>query len=150
MQEIDWAALENATGWAGLVQAAQESAPANERGHAAGRTTSTPAAPSTRQAEELRPTSPLIAPLPKAPSFKVFCMYGVGIATERGYHYVNIDHPDGSQSWRINTLISDASIGLDKGVQNVDGDGTVPTLSLGECSIATTGPVLTGHSCACV
>lgn len=34
--------------------------------------------------------SPLECPLPKAPSLRMFCMYGVGIPTERAYHYQHL------------------------------------------------------------
>ena len=37
--------------------------------------------------------NPLKCPLPKAPSLQMFCMYGVGMPTERAYHYLNLQSP---------------------------------------------------------
>ena len=38
--------------------------------------------------------NPLKCPLPKAPSLKLYCMYGVGMPTERAYSYINMEHPE--------------------------------------------------------
>lgn len=74
-------------------------------------------------------------PLPKAPAFEVYCLYGSGIPTERSYHYLKTEPPpeeaNATEGWRINTLISDQDSGLDRGVQMSDGDGTVPLITLG-------------------
>ena len=35
--------------------------------------------------------NPLRDPWPKAPSMRVYCMYGVGSAAERNYHYHHLD-----------------------------------------------------------
>ncbi len=35
--------------------------------------------------------NPLKCPLPKAPSMHMFCLYGVGIPTERSYYYLNLE-----------------------------------------------------------
>ncbi|KAI8343654.1 Lecithin:cholesterol acyltransferase-domain-containing protein [Chlamydoabsidia padenii] len=35
--------------------------------------------------------NPLEAPLPNAPSMKIYCLYGVGLPTERSYHYAFSD-----------------------------------------------------------
>ena len=42
--------------------------------------------------------NPLQCPLPKAPSMKLYCMYGVGIPTERAYSYINMEDPEVSRS----------------------------------------------------
>jgi len=74
---------------------------------------------------------PTRVPLPKAPGFKVYCFYGVGSPTERGYHYMKT-RQDNKTVWQLNTVAADASSSLESGVQlSPDGDGTVPLLSLG-------------------
>lgn len=35
--------------------------------------------------------NPLKCPLPKAPSMGLYCLYGVGIPTERSYYYLNLE-----------------------------------------------------------
>jgi len=35
--------------------------------------------------------NPLKCPLPKAPSMELYCLYGVGIPTERSYYYLNLE-----------------------------------------------------------
>ena len=35
--------------------------------------------------------NPLQCPLPKAPSMQMYCLYGVGIPTERSYYYLNLE-----------------------------------------------------------
>ena len=35
--------------------------------------------------------NPLKCPLPKAPSMEMYCLYGVGIPTERSYYYLNLE-----------------------------------------------------------
>eukprot|EP00891_Asterochloris_glomerata_P002292 jgi/Astpho2/2292/e_gw1.00040.193.1_t len=67
--------------------------------------------------------NPLKDPWPKAPSMRIYCMYGVGSAAERNYHY---HHLDSTKVGRWATLLLQ-----DKGVQNSDGDGTVPIISTG-------------------
>ena len=37
--------------------------------------------------------NPLKDPLPKAPSMKIYCMYGVGAPAERSYHYQHVKDP---------------------------------------------------------
>ena len=37
--------------------------------------------------------NPLKDPLPKAPSMKIYCMYGVGAPAERSYHYQHVNDP---------------------------------------------------------
>lgn len=38
--------------------------------------------------------NPLKCPLPKAPSLKLYCMYGHGMPTERAYSYLNLETPE--------------------------------------------------------
>lgn len=59
--------------------------------------------------------NPLLSPLPNIP---VFCLYGIGKETERGYVYL------------ANRIFADAE-DIKGGVLLADGDATVPTLSLG-------------------
>lgn len=82
------------------------------------------------------PANPTTTPLPAAPHFKVFCLYGIGTDTERGYHYLKTrkEGPGGiaHTEWSINNLASHPQSGLESGVQlSPNGDGTVPLLSLG-------------------
>lgn len=35
--------------------------------------------------------NPLKCPLPKAPSMQFFCLYGIGLPTERSYYYLNLE-----------------------------------------------------------
>ncbi len=57
---------------------------------------------------------PLTDPLPRAPSLKMYCLYGVGVPTERAYNM----REEGSEL-KIDTIFTS------------DGDGTVPLVSLG-------------------
>jgi phospholipid:diacylglycerol acyltransferase len=75
--------------------------------------------------------NPLESQLPYAPNLKMYCMHGIGKATERGYLYeerenlVNLDMV-------LDTEANDPSSGdLHKGVYRCEGDGTIPLLSLG-------------------
>lgn len=85
-------------------------------------------------------------PLPNAPSMKVYCLYGVGIETERAYYYRrNCDDLvsesneksktcSGSHSdppFVIDTSIQDPERKVQRGIRFADGDGSVPLLSLG-------------------
>jgi len=68
--------------------------------------------------------NPLLAPLPRLPTF---CVYGVNISTERAYYYASDAPAD----------VAGAELGFidherpDGGVVSSDGDGTVPLVSLG-------------------
>ena len=80
--------------------------------------------------------NPLESRLPYAPSLKIYCMYGVGRSTERGYVYRHKDTevpPVDSfvPHWTINTSYSEHSAGIISGVKLSDGDGSVSLLSLG-------------------
>ncbi|WIA16398.1 hypothetical protein OEZ85_013090 [Tetradesmus obliquus] len=86
---------------------------------------------STGGKDEVLPINPVKTPLPHAPHFKLYCMYGVGTPTERGYHYLK-SRRGGATEWSINGMVNDPASGLESGVQlSPDGDGTVPLLSLG-------------------
>jgi len=81
-------------------------------------------------------------PLPKAPSMKVYCLYGVGIETERAYYYkrnqeegINEEptNPNAGNDppFVVDTIVEDTENNIRHGVQYTDGDGTVPLESLG-------------------
>ncbi|KAM0685868.1 phospholipid:diacylglycerol acyltransferase, partial [Conglomerata obtusa] len=62
--------------------------------------------------------------LPHAPDLQIFCLYGIGISTERGYYY----------TIKNGELRIDRKINNEKtknGIILCDGDGTVPTFSCG-------------------
>mmetsp|Transcript_54955 Transcript_54955/g.91339 ORF Transcript_54955/g.91339 Transcript_54955/m.91339 type:complete len:394 (-) Transcript_54955:298-1479(-) len=92
--------------------------------------------------------------LPDSPSTNIYCLYGVGKPAERAYYMKEsnaredqeIGRPFGSSlmvnaeeqqqqqqqpSFQIDYDVHDSSEGVDYGVRLVDGDGTVPLLSLG-------------------
>mmetsp|Transcript_28528 Transcript_28528/g.88281 ORF Transcript_28528/g.88281 Transcript_28528/m.88281 type:complete len:566 (-) Transcript_28528:14-1711(-) len=69
--------------------------------------------------------NPLVAALPRAPSLSVFCIYGVGIETERRYRYTRDGAPDDLSDLGVIDFRDDG------GVDTGDGDGTVPLESLG-------------------
>lgn len=96
--------------------------------------------------EPLTLRDPTVTPLPRAPSLRVFCLYGVGLPSDRALHYTTAE--DGSK--QIKSDVHTPSMGLvcgrrrhivfqnptargqqEHGVLSVDGDGTVPLLSLG-------------------
>ncbi|CAI5709857.1 unnamed protein product [Peronospora destructor] len=82
--------------------------------------------------------NPLETTLPKAPSLKVFCFYGVGKPVERGYTYGGNPPQDANATvngkrvapYVFNTEIHDLPYVKD-GIRYSDGDGTVPLVSLG-------------------
>ncbi|KAJ7947919.1 Phospholipid:diacylglycerol acyltransferase 1 [Quillaja saponaria] len=80
-------------------------------------------------------SNPLEASLPDAPDMEIFCLYGVGIPTERSYIYkLSPSAKCKSIPFRI-----DSSAGgeegscLKRGVYFVDGDETVPSIVLVSC-----------------
>ncbi|TDH66019.1 hypothetical protein CCR75_007525 [Bremia lactucae] len=83
-------------------------------------------------------TNPLTATLPKAPSLKIFCFYGVGKPVERGYTYganpmdKNNVTVNGQRvaPFLFNTDVDDLPY-VKGGIRYSDGDGTVPLISLG-------------------
>jgi phospholipid:diacylglycerol acyltransferase len=76
-------------------------------------------------------------PLPYAPKMKIYCLYGVGIETERAYYYRrNIFHEDNETYLDDPPVILDHTIqdpdqNVYTGIRYVDGDGSVPLVSLG-------------------
>lgn len=98
-----------------------------------------------RKAKREQWHNPIATPLPKAPSMKLYCMYGTGIATERAYFYMSLnDKADSSDEnistcdvspsdppFAIDTSVNDEGGNITYGVKFCDGDGSVPLLSLG-------------------
>ncbi|KAB5542626.1 Lecithin:cholesterol acyltransferase [Coniochaeta sp. 2T2.1] len=74
--------------------------------------------------------NPLETRLPLAPSLRVYCFYGVGKPTERGYFYRS---PESPLTTHLNITIDTALMqgGADHGVILGEGDGTVNLLSTG-------------------
>lgn len=87
-------------------------------------------------------------PLPHAPNMKIYCLYGVGVATERSYYYKhNLGEPrpvsDENRSggmgdskfvdppFVMDTSVEDPDHSVVHGIKYADGDGSVPLLSLG-------------------
>ena len=86
--------------------------------------------------------NPLESRLPNAPNLTIYSLYGIGSDTEKGYEYVGKDaHLDASvqsidakgmpMPWTIDLTMNDPDKNLSFGVYNVEGDGSVPLLSLG-------------------
>jgi len=75
--------------------------------------------------------NPLETRLPLAPSLKIYCFYGVGKPTERGYYY---REPEKAGLSRLNITIDTGLTAdgiVDHGVVMGEGDGTVNLLSTG-------------------
>ncbi|KAK4185278.1 putative phospholipid:diacylglycerol acyltransferase [Podospora australis] len=74
--------------------------------------------------------NPLESRLPLAPSLKVYCFYGVGKPTERGYYYRS---PEAGTLTHLNMTIDTALTHgeVDHGVVMGEGDGTVNLMSTG-------------------
>ncbi|KAH8891667.1 LACT-domain-containing protein [Thozetella sp. PMI_491] len=74
--------------------------------------------------------NPLETRLPLAPSLKVYCFYGVGKPTERGYYYRSPEAPSlTSINMTIDTAYTEG--GIDHGIIMGEGDGTVNLMSMG-------------------
>ena len=81
-------------------------------------------------------TRPLSTPLPAMAKSLVWCTYGVGIPTEVGYYYTAAEESTDNGVYRIATSLSNGT-SVVNGVILADGDGSVPTQSLGRvCSNA--------------
>ena len=81
--------------------------------------------------------NPVSSPLPYAPNMKIYCTYGVGVSTERGYVYkTNLDESKNGTTlsdppFIIDNEYNDPERNISYGVHSGDGDGSVPLLSLG-------------------
>ncbi|KOS17561.1 Phospholipid:diacylglycerol acyltransferase [Escovopsis weberi] len=74
--------------------------------------------------------NPLETRLPKAPNLKIYCFYGVGKPTERGYFYRAPDQPGATNvNITIDTGFTEGEV--DHGVILGEGDGTVNLISAG-------------------
>ncbi|KAG9455013.1 hypothetical protein H6P81_007917 [Aristolochia fimbriata] len=77
-------------------------------------------------------SNPLETKLPEAPEMEIYCMYGVGIPTERAYVYkLSPSERCRSIPYRIDGSAEDDKGCLKGGVYSVDGDQSVPALSAG-------------------
>lgn len=76
--------------------------------------------------------NPLEARLPLAPDLKIYCFYGIGKPTERGYFYKESHNPlNPDINITIDTAYTSANGHVDHGVIFGEGDGTVNLLSTG-------------------
>lgn len=70
--------------------------------------------------------------LPDAPDMEIYCLYGVGIPTERSYIYDSSSDKCKRLPFRINLSVDGKENGcLRSGMYFVDGDDCVPVLSSG-------------------
>ena len=106
-------------------------------------------------------SDPLATPLPRAPSMKIYCLYGTGLPTERQYYYkLSCDKLGGTSSidqnqtcstgantcnqddtaeeeeppeapFVMDTSAKDDTKNIQSGVRFSDGDGSVPLVSQG-------------------
>lgn len=79
-------------------------------------------------------------PLPYAPKLVVYCLYGIGLPTERAYYYKRNREDNVETKSKTNTsdpavimdtTVNQVGIGVKNGIRFSDGDGSVPLLSLG-------------------
>lgn len=77
-------------------------------------------------------SNPLESRLPNAPNLTIYSFYGIGKDTERGYAYKDVsDFEDQELIMTLDTEMQEPTQRAYKGVYHVDGDGTIPLLSLG-------------------
>ena len=69
--------------------------------------------------------------LPYAPNMKLYCMYGTGKQTERGYYYKRNHEGDQDPTIIIDSSVNDNKTKSEYGIRYSDGDGSVNLLSLG-------------------
>lgn len=72
-------------------------------------------------------------PLPHAPNMKIYCLYGHGVDTERAYYYKRNDPSMNNTdvSFVLNSTVHFEDRNVKYGVRFVDGDVSVPLVSLG-------------------
>ena len=83
-------------------------------------------------------------PLPRAPNMKIYCLYGVGLETEKEYFYKRTDGSEGSGEkegalssqnvdlpFVVDPTVSDPESSIRFGVRYDEGDASVPLVSLG-------------------
>ncbi|KAL1827732.1 putative phospholipid:diacylglycerol acyltransferase 2 isoform X2 [Daucus carota subsp. sativus] len=78
-------------------------------------------------------SNPLETKLPDAPDMEIYCLYGVGLPTERSYVYKMSPSSDKRKGipFRIDNSVDGSDDCLKAGIYFVDGDETVPVLSSG-------------------
>ncbi|KAI0233631.1 phospholipid:diacylglycerol acyltransferase [Massospora cicadina] len=80
-------------------------------------------------------SNPLETSLPEAPSMTFYCLYGHGLETERGYQLHETADlealDDTGLPYVVDGGANDPTLKLTSGVKAVNGDGSVPLLSLG-------------------
>ncbi|KAL5169796.1 putative phospholipid:diacylglycerol acyltransferase 2 [Glycine soja] len=79
-------------------------------------------------------SNPLETKLPDAPDMEIYCLYGVGILTERSHiHKFSTSEKDKSIPFQIDSSVDREEEGswLQNGVYYVDGDESVPIVSSG-------------------
>ncbi len=84
-----------------------------------------PACAGEAKPNTVRVADPTEEPLPQAPSFKLYCLYGVGVPSDRAFHYVKSPAPRNSAAanissdedgvWTVNSLANDPDTGLVSG-----------------------------------
>ena len=108
------------------------------------------------QTDQRHWSNPLESPLPYAPNMTIYCLYGVGRETERGYVYRHSGSASSASSsssssaqdrlvphWSINSSHTAEQVNIRSGIKFTDGDGTVPLISLGfMCSAGWRSPSL--------
>lgn len=83
-------------------------------------------------------SDPTVTPLPKSRSMKIYCLYGVGLKTERSYFYKrdlsNNQHLNGEDvnlPFTMDASVHNPDENINFGTRTVDGDVSVPLVSLG-------------------
>jgi len=75
---------------------------------------------------------PTITPLPEAPSMTIYCLYGVGIETERSYFYKKANaSSEEDLPFIMDSTVHDLTNNIRFGTKFSDGDVSVPLVSLG-------------------
>jgi phospholipid:diacylglycerol acyltransferase len=69
-------------------------------------------------------------PLPNAKQLNIYCMYGTGLQSERGYYYMRDYNSSARYPFRLATTMANNGNSI-AGVKLTAGDATVPLMSLG-------------------